>query len=154
MKQVLLALIAVASVVSISSCEKYEDGRPEKGVINEFNDMYPDAHDIDWDRTYDGWEVSFETGRHQNEVDHTAWYDLEGNWIQTVSEILIVNVPEHIRSILAADPVYGSAVFEDDDVDYVQRPDEEFYIFDLYLDGREVDVKVYADGTVTPGNIH
>ena len=80
MKRIFAILAVAAALVASVSCEKYEDGKPADAIINLFEKMYPDAKDIEWERAGTLWEVSFETGTAPNEIDHTAWYDMEGNW--------------------------------------------------------------------------
>ncbi len=147
MKKILM--IAAIALLAVS-CEKYDDGRPEKSVRNEFNSMYADAKDVEWDRDGTWWKVSFETGTRPNRIEHEAWYDDAGNWIMTETDMLLSSVPQVIKDYLAADEVYGNAAISDNDVEFWQKPEGDFYRFDLRLDGREVEVDVTEDGKVSP----
>lgn len=149
MKRVLFTLATVAVVVLAVSCAKYEDGRPEKSVRQVFNSMYSDAKDIEWEREGSYWKVSFETGAHPNRVDHEAWYDGAGNWVMTQTDLFVSSVPKEIKDFLAADSVYGTAMISDNEVEFWQKPEGNFYRFELRLDGREVDVDVAEDGKVS-----
>ena len=40
MKKVLSTICVALIAVSVLSCDRYEDGRPQKSVIKEFNNMY------------------------------------------------------------------------------------------------------------------
>ena len=149
MKKMMFAIVMLVSVLSVVSCDKYEDGKPSKDVRSEFDRMYPDAFDIEWewDGTY--WDVSFETGKRPNGVEHEAWYDKSANWIRTKTEILLSAVPENILAYLAADPVYGTASIADNEVEYIETPSGNFYRFDLSSEGRRVEVDVNVNGEVT-----
>ena len=40
-----MAMMAAAAL-TLLSCEKYDDGKPQKNVRSEFNRMYPGARDV------------------------------------------------------------------------------------------------------------
>lgn len=145
----IMAVVMIAAV----SCEKYDDGRPEKNIRDSFADMYPDAKDVDWDFEGGYWKVSFETGTGAAEIDHEAWYDKSGNWVLTETECPLYAVPQVYKDYLAADEVYGAASFKDDDAEFIQTPDAEYYRFDLFLNGVEVKVNVFGDGAVLEGGL-
>jgi hypothetical protein len=148
-----VAIMAVAAMVIAASCERYEDGRPSQDVRSEFARMYPDAWDVEWERAAGGnWEVSFETGSRPDGTDRKALYDKNGNWIQTVTDVLLADVPSDIQTYLQTSE-YGGASFEDNDAEYFEtRTDEDFYRFDLISGGREMKVDVYPSGKVTPAS--
>lgn len=148
MKGLFIASALLAGMLMGVSCDKYEDGRPAKPVRDDFNTAYPDARDVEWERQGQYWVVSFETGPIQNGTDHEVWYDLSGAWVMSMTEVSLADVPQNIKDYLAADPVYGKAMFEDYDAEYIEKPSGSFYRFDMRLDGREVDVDVTPDGEV------
>jgi hypothetical protein len=83
MKKILYVLGAVAIAFVAVMCEKYDDGIPPKVVRTEFARMYPDAWDVEWEYQAGLWKVSFETGNRPHGTDYEAWYDSEGNWVDT-----------------------------------------------------------------------
>ena len=68
-KIMILAAVLAATMIS---CDKYEDGRPSKDVISQFDRMYPEAFDVEWGREGTYWEVSFETGARPNGIEHES----------------------------------------------------------------------------------
>ena len=150
MKKFALLMAIAASVFAVTSCDEYEDGKPSSSVLDRFENMYPGAWDVEWEREGAYWKVSFEAGAYPNRVDHEAWYDEAGNWIMTETDMLLSSVPQEIKDFLAADAVYGTATISDNDVEFWQKPDGNFYRFDLRHDGREVEVDVTEDGKVSP----
>ena len=149
MKKIMMIMaVAVAALVMIS-CERYDDGRPEKNVRKEFDKMYPGAFDVEWEWNGTHWDVSFETGSRPDGTEHEAWYDGTGNWLGTKTEMLIAAVPQQIKDYLAADPDYATAPYADNDVEYIETPKGNFYRFDLRVNGVVVEVDVNADGEVT-----
>ena len=149
MKRVLFTLAVVAAVILSVSCAKYEDGRPEKSVRQESANMYNDAKDVEWEREGAYWKVSFETGIRPNRIDHEAWFDMSGNWVMTETELFLSYVPQDIKNHLAADPVFGASSVSDNEVEFLQKPDGNFYRFEVRHDGREVKVDVTEDGKVS-----
>ncbi len=147
MKKIFAVLAFAAAVFTMASCEKYEDGRPDRGTIREFEQMYPDAWDIEWEFEGLYWEVSFETGKRPNGIEHTAWYDMSGNWVMTKTELPFMSVPQEIKDYLAASE-FGNNRLEDHFVDFYETVKGNYYRFDIYLDGREVEVDVHLDGKV------
>lgn len=150
MKKILTILTVVAAVILSVSCEKYEDGKPSKDVRTEFADMYPDAWDVEWERNGSGWVVSFETGKRPNGTEHKAWYDKDGAWIQTVTDVILADVPQSIKNYLQ-ESEYAQAQFEDYDAEYFEtQAGDNFYRFDLVMGGRDIEVDVNTNGEVTP----
>ena len=149
MKRILFASAVFAAMLAFVNCDKYEDGRPDKNIRRDFNAMFPEARDVEWDREGEYWVVSFETGSRPNEVDHEMWFSGAGEWMMTRTEVALSSVPQDIKDFLNADPVYGKASFDDYDAEYIEKPSGNLYRFDLRLDGREVEVDVLEDGTVT-----
>lgn len=142
MKRILYIMLA-ASVLLFAACDKYDDGRPGRELRKEFNAMYPDARDVEWEREGAYWVVSFEIDR----VDHEAWYDESGNWVRTVRDVTLASVPAYVLSALE-NSVYGGS-FPDNDVDYVMTPAGNFYRFEIMFEGREVKVDVSEGGEVS-----
>lgn len=152
MKNLFIILAVVAAMSATSACDKYEDGRPSKDVRTEFENMYPGAKDVEWE--YEGrcWKVSFETGTSPNRIDREAWFDMDGNWIRTETDMLLSAVPQNIRAFLEASE-YGQAILSDRDVDYVETPEGNYYRFEIVLNGLEVYVDVTESGDVSIGGL-
>lgn len=143
-----LLIIAAVALFAASACEKYDDGRPSKDVRSEFNRMYPDAWDVEWDYEGTCWEVSFETGKRPNGIEHTAWYGTDGTWIRTSTDILLSAVPEDIKNYLATSE-FGSVRLTDNDAEYIETPSGNFYRFDMSAGGEKIEVDVNENGDVS-----
>ena len=148
MKKIMFIIAALVALTVVVSCEKYEDGKPSKEVRNEFKRMYPDAWDIEWEYQGAYWAVSFETGSRPNGIDHEAWYDKLGNWIQTCTDVFLSEVPQQIKDYLIASE-FGTGQFEDNDAEYFETQSGYFYRFDMRFGGREIEVDVTEDGEVS-----
>lgn len=148
MKKMILMMAAVFAILSVASCDKYEDGRPSKDIISEFNRMYPDAWNVEWENEGAYWEVDFATGSRLDGVEHTAWFDMSANWIQTKTEMALTAVPQKIKDYLAASE-FGDTQYEDYFVDYYETPTGNFYRFDVHINGGEAEIDVTEDGKVS-----
>lgn len=148
MKRLFVLLALAVGVLAMSSCDEYDDGvRPSKSIRNQFESMYPNAKDVEWDREGYYWKVSFETGSLMSRTDHEAWYDNNGTWLRTETDMYLSAVPQDILDYLKASE-YASAIIEDNDVDYVETPQGNYYKFDVIFGGIELSIKVDEDGNV------
>lgn len=148
MKRIMTILVVAGAVLTAASCDRYEDGRPSKNVRAEFERMYPDAWDVEWEYGGVHWEVEFETGTRPNGIEHTAFYDMDGNWLATKTELPLASVPQKIRDYLAASE-YGGYRLEENTVDLYESPTETFYRFDLRTGTGAVEVDVTEKGEVS-----
>ena len=151
MKRMMMIAAAMMLLATAVGCEKYEDGRPSKDVRAEFAKMYPDAWDVEWEPQGGYWKVSFETGSRPNGTDNEAWYEHDGTWVRTSTDVLLAAVPQSIKDYLAASE-YGSGQFEDNDAKYCQTPSYNYYRFDMKFGGREIDIDVTENGEVSPAD--
>jgi hypothetical protein len=148
MKRIILTVILAVSAMTLFSCEKFEDGMPVKSVREAFAEMYPDARDVEWDMELTGWKVSFETGTPPDVKESEAWYDRNGNWLRTETDLLASALPQVVKDALAASE-YASAVLDASDVEFVETPDGNFYQLEVILKGLEVKLKVSEDGKIS-----
>lgn len=148
MKKFALLMAIAASVFAVTSCDEYEDGKPSSSVLDRFENMYPGAWDVEWEREGVYWEVSFDTGTPPNEIDHTAWFRSDGTWVRTETDLHISAVPASIKEFLQ-ESQYAAALLEDSEIDYIQTPDGNFYQFELVYNGTRVKVNVTEDGKVS-----
>lgn len=63
-------------------------------VVNSFKAKFPQATDVDWERSRTHYEVEFEIGR----LDHAIWLNQEGEVIRHQQELKIRSLPEQVRA--------------------------------------------------------
>lgn len=148
MKRISAFAVMAALAMSLLSCEKYEDGKPSRDVRTQFKDMYPDARDVEWEAERGLWQVSFETGTPPAVKEHEAWYDANGNWIRTETDIIASELPQSVKDAIAASE-YASAVILHDDIEYVTTPDGDYYSLELMYNGVKIRLNVTEGGEVT-----
>lgn len=145
MKRFLIIMAAVAAMAMAASCDDYDGVRPDNDVLEQFGAMYPGAKDVEWEREGYYWKVSFETA--SDRTDHEAWFDRNGSWLRTETDLLLSSVPQEIKDFLS-DSAYKDAMFEDNDAEFVETPTGNYYRFELLFGGIEINVKVSEDGSV------
>ncbi len=155
-------MAAAAALFAFASCDVLDDGysgdmnkyspdsaMPSKAAEGGFDRNVPegDVWDIDWDFEGTYWEVSYEVGKWPKGTEYTMYFDLEGNWLGTKTEVRLKDVPKSVKDALKASE-YGNARIDDKEVNYFQTPEAEFYRFDLEIGERDLEVDVYLDGKV------
>lgn len=153
MKRIMTALaMMAAAALTLLSCEKYDDGKPQKNVRSEFNRMYPGARDVEWEAEFGNWVVSFETGALPNVKEHEAWFDASGNWLRTETDIRESDLPKAVKDALEASE-YASPYLKIDDIDFVETPDGEFYQVDVEVAGVEISLDVTSNGVISVSSL-
>ena len=145
MKRLMIMLAAVVAMVMSAACDEYDGVLPDSNILAQFNAMYPGAKDVEWEREGYYWKVSFETGR--DRVDREAWFDKNGDWLKTETDLHLSSVPQYIKDYLDGS-IYKDASFEDGDAEYIETPSGNYYRFELLFGGIEIKVKVFEDGRV------
>lgn len=140
------------SVMSLQSCEKYEDGKPVKSVRDAFAEMYPSARDVEWERELSYWKVSFELGTYPDVKECDAWYGQNANWIRTETDILESALPQFVKDALT-NSEYAAAVLDAGDIKYVETPEGNFYQLEVLLKGLEIKLKVTEDGNISLSDV-
>ena len=138
--------VLVKTVVDADEDYDYNDFIPDtpSGSIQEYiATHYPDARIVEIDIEHGMTEVEIIDVR----VCRELFFDSSQNWMLTRTELRHSQVPEDILSYLRSSE-YGS--YRMDDVDFYQTPEGEFYRFELEYRDDDIEVDVYADGTVTP----
>lgn len=163
-KSFILAAFAVA-LIGIASCEKYDDVLNSAAVRRNSDVMPPksvsenmpedklqvpsNAKDVSWDKDGAYWELSYETGWGASKVEVEVYFDEQGAWVMTRSDVRLKDVPSDIKEYVTSDPEYAGARFSDRDADYIERPDGNSYLLEVIVNGREVDLEVSEYGQIT-----
>lgn len=159
MKTNVLLCAFVCTMLGLSSCDNDDNYVPEDVVVKAFNSKYPEAARVEWE-TKAGYKVAdFYLGNYDTE----AWFDTQGNWIYTETDIVYNDLPDVVKNSFSAGEYASWRV---DDVDKLERPNTEtVYIieveqgkqeFDLYYSEDGTLVKVVTDGannTYEPGTV-
>lgn len=136
---ILLALLGLLFM----ACDKDDDSyMPDAKVTAAFNQQYKDAKQVEWEQKGKYQTVEFRL----NETEMEAWYDNNGKWLMTESDILFTALPEAVKNTFATDE-YAS--WQKEDVDKLERADREMavYVIEVEQGAREMDLYYNEDGT-------
>lgn len=144
MKQTNLFLVCAAIILPFFSCAD-DDANwhlANTEVSNTFHKMYPSAKNVEWETKGTYTVADF---RNDN-MDTEAWFDAQGVWYMTETDLPYSSLPEAIVTAFKASE-YGS--WRVDDVDMLERKDmETVYIIEVESGKQEMDLYYTADGTL------
>jgi hypothetical protein len=165
MKRILIIAAFFAVAIPLLSCNKYDGDALSQAVRQNSKVMPPasvsdqmpsdklqvpdGARDVEWDKEGSLWVLSYDLGRGADMKEVDVYFDAEGIWIMTKTEMLMKDVPKYIKDYVTSSENYASARFSDHDAEYVETPDENSYLFEVTLNMREIDLKVTEDGVIT-----
>lgn len=139
-------LLALCGLFLGTACDDDNDDNrytPASAITKALAEKYPDAQRISWENKH-GYEVAdFYLGNYDTE----AWFDNQGNWIFTETEIPLSILPAAIRDNIAAGP-YAQWVIKNE-IDKIERPDAPtFYIVEVEKAEQEMDLYYTEDGAL------
>ena len=120
----------------------YIPSKPTGGIDNYISTNYPNARVTDIDHEHGMTEVEILDGRTPREL----LFDNTGAWVYTKTEVYGYEVPEAVKSALAASEYANYFI---DDIDHYKTAEGEFYRYDLESVNGDVKVDITPDGTLT-----
>lgn len=143
MKRFYFILLAVFSLLGFSSCDDDDHFSPDSVVEKAFLEKYPTATHVSWVKKGNYVEAEFKEGT----VFMKAWFDLDGNWSMTETEITDLRLlPVAVQEAFAAS---AYAQWKIDDIDQLERPGmETVYIIEVENGNQEVDLIYSAEGVL------
>lgn len=142
MKKILFC--AAIAMVSLQACDKQDDdnGYVSQQAKQALSAKYPDAKRIEWEVKQNYVVADF--SNKSREV--SAWFDNNGNWYMTETDILFKDLPEAVKASFSAG-AHGSWRVED--VDQIERnATETVYVVEAEKQQSEVDLYYSADGAL------
>lgn len=164
MKRIFILATFAVALLTTSSCSKYDvldstavrrnsDVMPPKSVSDQMPadklQVPSDARDVSWDKDGAYWELSYEVGYGINKIEVEVYFDSEGNWVMTKTDMRIKDVPAYIKDYVTSSPDYAGAVFSDRDADFIERPEGNSYLVEVIVDRAEIDLEVTEDGEIS-----
>ncbi len=143
----LLALMVALPSVWLTSCSDDDDdisaSEVPQAVMTAFTSRYAAAKFVKWERDRGYYKADFFV--EQNEVD--AWFQPDGTWHRSETDLLPTQLPEAVQSYLAAN--YPDRYI--DDCDLIETPSESYYLIELDKAGSpDTYVRLSATGQVMP----
>lgn len=150
--KLMLAALGTFALIGFAACDDDDDDVKTNDVPEaaqtEFDNMFPAASNVKWERKQIYYVADFRNGR----SDMEAWYTGEGVWSMTETDLgegnyAMTQLPEALRAVIHNGKYSNSPI---DDADYYERPaDEEFYVIEFEV-AKDSDVSVVylPDGTI------
>lgn len=124
--------MALWGVVGFTGCDDNDDVTNLPEVIeNAFNDKFPDATWVEWERKAGYYVAEFR----QDGMDVEAWYDNQGSWRMTESDFgrNLTLLPEAVQTTFQSS---GYSQWTVDDIDKYECPDKTFYLIEVKKAGQ------------------
>lgn len=140
-KSALLVLFFCSAMI-LTACDNDDNYTPEDVVVNAFKSKYPDAKRVEWE-TKSGYKVA---DFHYNAKETEAWFEIDGQWVMTETDILYNELPQAVQASFKAS-VYAD--WRVDDVDKLERSNAEVvYVIEVEQGNKEYDLFYAEDGTL------
>ena len=146
MKQVYLLAISIIALLSLTSCEMYDEYgemmiRTKANNIKEaVAELYPQAHIVEMDNDNRTIEVEIV----DNNTHRDVYFDLSLNWLRTETDIHHTDLPTEAASKIAS----KYAGWFIDDVKTVDTPQSSYYLVELDKGERDKRIKIDALGNI------
>lgn len=136
-KALLIGSLAMLALVNTSFGQDIMQSQVPSLVVNNFQQSFLKASDIEWEMDGELYKVEFETGLLGS--DHSAWYDKTGKLTKHKEEISKSDLPQKVLAKISAD--FNS--YSVDDVKKITEGAKVYY--KLELDSFTEDWKVAFD---------
>lgn len=132
MRRVIILTVILASM--LMSCNSNDDPNLDTPslVLNAFQTKFPEATDVEWEKSKAGYEVVFEI----ENIDHTAIIESDGKLIKYKYEILSSELPEAVKNTIKTN--YGISKIDDSEILKV----DEITYYQIEIDGGLMDDKL------------
>lgn len=136
-------VLAMCSMLAFTSCDDDDNNYvPNQTITKAFDTKYPNAGRVEWESKA-GYEVAeFHVSGNETE----AWFDKDGNWLLTKTEIDYGQLPQDIRTAIA------QSIYKDwktTDYDKLEHPNAAtVYVVEAELGEQEVDLYFTEDGVL------
>ena len=111
-------------------------------MVNNFQQAFPKAYDVDWKMDMNLYKVDFELGLLG--TDHDVWYDPTGKVVKHKEEISKSDLPQKVQAKINAD----FSGFRVSDVKKITEGNNAIYTLDLKTFTQEWKVAYDAEGKI------
>lgn len=111
-------------------------------IVNNFQQTFPKAFDVEWELKGDNYKVEFETDLLG--TDHEAWYDKTGKLVRHKEEISKNDLPQKVLAKISSD----FSGYRTDDIEKITEGDKTIYKLELKSFTEEWKVAFDSEGNV------
>jgi hypothetical protein len=143
MNKRILALVGIASLLSTVSAQVVTADKVPASVKQALQSRFPEVGKVEWKISRD---KDFEAEFTLKSVEITVKFDLAGKWLETETQIPLIEVPKAAIDVLA-DKFKGYKIVE---TQSLRLASDSKMIYEIHLDNNKEVLKalLYADGTV------
>ena len=142
MKTKLLLIFFLISGIAMAGCNQKQHYRPDSKIVKAFTSQYPKAKKIEWEQKKGYYVAEFNF----NNVETESWYDSNGNWVMTESNIKYNSLPQAIRDHFEKS-IYNN--WKKEDIDKIERPGmEPVYILEIEKEEQDLELYYTENGTL------
>lgn len=140
MNNALILLGSLMAAIQFSCSQQSTVSAPEK-VLTALTQKFPNAKHIKWEKENDSeWEAEFE----MNTKKYSANFNLEGEWMETESEIQPDELPGAV--LIRFNEQFTTYTVKE--VELGESPAGTFYEIELIVNGEELEVEIDTDGNL------
>lgn len=138
-KSTFIAAIPCA-IICLAACQQNET--PPENITSVFNHKFTDVENVEWEMESEmEWEAEFE----KDGIQHSAVFNLEGEWLETESQIAESEIPENIRMMMDE----NFANYKIEEGEKAETPNGIAYEFEIESNGQKWEVNIDTDGNLT-----
>ena len=147
MKRVYLLAISIFALLSLNSCDKYDDYSDMMLYSNSDNikasviELYPQARIVEMDKDRRTIEVDIIDS---NNIKRDVYLDLSFNWIRTETDISRNTLPVEVTDKIAG----KYAGWFIDSVKQIDSPQGRYYLVEIEKGERDKYIKIEANGNI------
>ena len=147
MKRVYLLAISIFALLSLNSCDKYDDYSDMMLYSNSDNikstvvELYPQARIVEMDKDRRTIEVDIIDS---NNIKRDVYLDLSFNWIRTETDISRNTLPVEVTDKIAG----KYAGWFIDSVKQIDSPQGSYYLVEIENGERDKYIKIEANGNI------
>lgn len=141
-KHVITLALAIITLPFLSCEDDFVSDTESKDIKAFIENKYPGAQVVKVEREDN---QTIEADIIHNNLSKDVVFDLKINWLYTSWDIAVSGLPEAVRNIVN-DPKYAG--YHIDDADFVETPQESYYLLELEKGNSEVKVKTDETGKI------
>ncbi len=142
MKNKFLIIGTVLAITFTSQAQDITQSQVPSVILNQFNNQYPKATDIEWEIDSNLYNVEFEIGWN---TDHEIWYNTSGEMVKHKEDVSKSELPETVKNKIKSE-------FKGYSIDDLERiTDNGKVIYKIELDAltqQDWDVILDSNGNV------
>lgn len=141
-KVILISAFAFTYFSNTASGQDIPQSQIPSVIVNNFQQSFPKAFDVEWELKGETYKVEFETGLLG--TDHEVWYDKTGKLVRHKEDISKSDLPQKVLAKISSD----FSGYRTDDIEKITEGDKTIYKLELKSWSEEWKVAFDSEGNV------